>query len=335
MSLPSAYRKVIATQFSKRFREASQIVEVPLQPPKANEIVIRSRYAGVNATDVNISAGLYTPGSQPPIDLGAEMTGEVVAVGEEVSSFKVGDWAVSNTLGGYAEYVTIPARRAIPVPEASPEVLSLVVSGTTASIGLNTVGEMKSGETVLVTAAAGGTGQFAVQLAKLAGNQVIGTCGADDKIEMLNELGCDRVVQYRREDLGRVLSAEYPRGVDLVYESVGRQMFDTCVDHLAIRGRLVVIGYITEYLAPPEEMTSNRIYFKLLGKSASIRSMFLLHYMKQVPEHLARLLELYREGKVIVAVDPTGFVGVEQVADAVEYLHSGQSSGKVVVRFGA
>jgi hypothetical protein len=334
VSLPAAYRKVIATQFSKRFREASQIVEVPLQAPKANEIVIRSRYAGVNATDVNISAGLYTPGSQPPIDLGAEMTGEVVAVGEEVSGFKVGDWAVSNTLGGYAEYVTIPARRAILVPEASPEVLSLVVSGTTAWLGLNTVGEMKSGETVLVTAAAGGTGQFAVQLAKLAGNQVIGTCGTDDKIEMLNELGCDRVVQYKREDLGHVLSAEYPRGVDLVYESVGRQMFDTCVDHLAIRGRLVVIGYITEYLAPPEEVTSNRIYFKLLGKSASIRSMFLLHYMKQVPEHLATLLELYREGKLIVAVDPTGFVGVEQVADAVEYLHSGQSSGKVVVRFG-
>jgi NADPH-dependent curcumin reductase CurA len=333
VSLPAAYRKVIAAQFSKQFREASQIVEVPLQSPKASEIVIRNRYAGVNATDVNISAGYYTPGAQPPIDLGAEMTGEVVAVGEEVSGFKIGDAVVTNTLGGYAEYVTIPARRAIPVPEASPEVLSLVVSGTTASLGLNTVGEMKSGETVLVTAAAGGTGQFAVQLAKLAGNQVIGTCGTDDKIELLNQLGCDRVVQYKREDLGRVLSSEYPRGVDLVYESVGRQMFDVCVDHLAIRGRLVVIGYISEYLSTPEEVTSSRIYFKLLGKSASIRSMFLLHYIKQVPEHLAKLLELYHERKLVAAVDPTPFVGVEQVADAVEYLHSGQSSGKVVVRF--
>ncbi len=140
-------------------------------------------------------------------------------------------------------------------------------------------------------------------------------------------------MNYKKEDLGAVLKAEYPRGMDLVYESVGRSMFDTCVDNLAIRGRLVIIGYITEYLDTPEVVNSPRIYYKLLGKSASIRSMFLMHFIKQVPEHMAQLLSLYNEGKLQVAVDPTRFEGVEQVADAVEYLHSGKSSGKVVVRF--
>lgn len=329
--LPATYRKVIARRFSKDFRKAAQIVEVPLNPPGPNEVLIRVHYAGVNATDVNISAGLYTPGAEPPIDLGAEVLGEIVAVGENVTDLEPEMIVVTNSLGGYAEYYTCRARYAIPVAESSPQVLSLVLSGTTASIGLE-VAEMRSGETVMVTAAAGGTGQFAVQLAKLAGNHVIGTCGSDDKIELLKRLGCDRVINYKTEDVGAVLSAEYPRGLDVVYESVGRAMFDTCIDHLAIRGRLLVIGFISEYLDAPEVVNSARIYGKLLGKSASIRSMFLLHYIRQVPEHLRRLLALYDTGKLRAAVDRTRFQGVEQVVDAVEHLHSGRSTGKVVVQ---
>ncbi len=331
--LPKTYRKVVAARFTNNFREAAEIVEVELRPPGPNEITIRNHYAGVNATDVNISAGGYTPGAQPPIDLGAEMTGEVVAVGDKVTDYKVGDWVATSSLGGYAEYMNLRARYAMHVPEATPEILSLMVSGTTASIGLSVTGDMKSGETVLVTAAAGGTGQFAVQLAKLAGNTVIGTCSSDDKAELLRTLGCDRVVNYKTEDLGTVLKDEYARGMDLIYESVGREMFDTCLDNLAIRGRLVIIGYITEYLSTPEVVTAPRIYFKLLAKSASLRSMFLLHFIKQIPDHMAKLVELYQSGQLSVAVDPTPFEGVEQVVDAVEYLHSGQSSGKVIVRF--
>lgn len=331
--LPKTYRKVIAARFSNHFRQAAQIIEAELQAPTGSDILVKTHYAGVNATDVNISAGSYTPGATPPIDLGAEGAGEVVALGAKVTDFKVGDWVVTNTLGGYTEYQTVRSRYAIRVPQATPEILSLVVSATTASIGLSITGDMNSGETVLVTAAAGGTGQFAVQLAKLAGNTVIGTCSSDHKADLLRRLGCDRVVNYKTESLDAVLTAEYPRGVDLVYESVGRAMFDTCLDHLAIRGRLVIIGYITEYLDTPEAVTGPRVYYKLLGKSASLRSMFLPHFIRQVPEHMAKLLELYQAGRLHAAVDPTPFRGVEGVIDAVEYLHSGASSGKVVVNF--
>jgi len=331
--LPKTYRKVIAEHFSNNFRAASKIVETELKPPTGFEVTIRNQYAGVNATDVNISAGLYTPGATPPIDLGAEMIGEVVAIGDKVTDFKVGDKVLSTAIGGYAEYMTVRSRFVMPVPEASPEVLALVVSGVTAALGLNTIGEMRSGETVLVTAAAGGTGQFAVQLAKLAGNTVIGTCGSEDKAELLKALGCDRVINYKQEDVGTVLKAEYPRGIDLVYESVGGTMFDTCVENLAIRGRLVIIGYISEYMSKPELVTQPRIYRILLSKSASLRSMFLLHFIRQVPEEAAKLIALYKEGKLKVQVDPTLFQGVDQVADAVEYLHTGKSAGKVVVKF--
>ncbi len=332
--LPSSYRKLVAARFTNQFRQAAQIVETPLEAPAPNEIVVRNHYAGVNATDVNISAGTYTPNSQPPIDLGAEAVGEVVAVGDKVTEFKVGDAVMTNSVGGgYREYYTVRARFAVPVPAATPEILSLGLSGVTASIGLEVTGSMKSGETVLVTAAAGGTGQFAVQLAKLAGNHVIGTCSSDDKAELLKSLGCDRVINYRSEAVGAVLKAEYPRGIDLIYESVGREMFDTCVDNLAVRGRLVIIGYITEYLSGFEDVTAPRIYTRLLGKSAALTSMFLLHFYKQIPEHLARLLKLYEAGQLQAAVDPTVFNGIDAVCDAVEYLHTGRSTGKVVVRF--
>ncbi len=332
--LPKTYRKLVAARFTNQFRDAVEIVEVPMPEPGANEILVRNHYAGVNATDVNISAGGYTPNAKPPIDLGAEAVGEVVAVGSEVTEFKAGDAVLTNMIGsGYREYGTIRAYRAIAVPEATPEILSMALSGATASIGLHGTGEMKNEETVMVTAAAGGTGQFAVQLAKLQGNHVIGTCGSDDKADLLRSLGCDRVINYRKENVAEVLRAEYPRGINLIYESVGREMFDVCVDNLAIHGRLVLIGYISEYLSTPEAVTAPRLYFKLLGKSASVRSMFLPHYFKQVPEHLSRLLELYQSGSLQVAVDPTEFRGVESVADAVAYLHSGQSQGKVIVRF--
>ncbi len=331
--LPKTYRKVIAQQFDKNFRAASRIVEADLTPPAPGFLTVKTHYTGVNATDVNISAGSYTPGRQPPIDLGGETIGEVVMVGEGVTDFQPGDTVAVNGLGGYTEYYTARSRHAIHVPQSSPEVLSLVLSGATASIGLSLTGEMRSGETVLVTAAAGGTGQFAVQLAKLAGNHVIGTCGSDEKADLLRQLGCDRVVNYKTEDLGAVLDAEYSRGIDLIYESVGRAMFDTCLDHLAIFGRLVIIGYITEYLDTPEVVSSPRVYYKLLGKSASLRSMFLPHFIRKVPEHLATLLDLYQTGKLQVTVDPKEFVGVESVVNAVEYLHTGKSSGKVVVKF--
>jgi NADPH-dependent curcumin reductase CurA len=333
MTRPTTYKKLIATRYSLNFRDVAEMVETEWADPAPNEVVIRNHYAGVNASDVNMSAGFYTPKKQPPIDLGAEAIGEIVAVGAEVTDHKVGDQVMSFAVGsGFREYAPVRTRFIVPMPEVSPEVMTLGLSGVTASIGLHVTGEMQSGQTVLVTAAAGGTGQFAVQLAKLAGCHVIGTCGSDDKADLLKSLGCDRVMNYQRENVGEVLKAEYGRGIDLIYESVGRAMFDTCVDNLATHGKLVIIGYISEYIAGAEAVTAPRIYVKLLAKSASLRGMFLPHFIQHLPEHLIRLSELYREGKLHVAIDDTPFVGVESVVDAVEYLHSGKSRGKVVVR---
>ncbi|MDX1991091.1 MAG: zinc-binding dehydrogenase [bacterium] len=335
--LPSTYKKLTTTRHSKNFREAVEILEAELpHEPAPDEIIIRNLYAGTNASDVMMAAGQYLLPTPVPCDMGAEAVGEVVAVGSEVTTFKPGDFALTNFIGaGYREYYVTQAKRAVPIPAASPEIMSLSIGGLTASIALETAGEMTSGEVVLVTAAAGGTGQFAVQLAKLAGNHVIGTCSSDDKAAMLTALGCDRVVNYKRENLRDVLKSEYPRGVHIVFESVGKEMYDAAVDSLARFGRLITLGFITEYKDQPDLITAPRIYYKVLAKNASIRGFNLNLWFSrpEVPQHMAKLIGLLDEGRLNAVIDPTEFRGVEGCIDAVEYLHSGQSSGKVVVRF--
>jgi NADPH-dependent curcumin reductase CurA len=332
VTLPASYQKLTVVKSSNTLRDAVDIQAVPMTPPGADEILVKTHYTGVNAADYLMAAGRYLSPTPPPFDLGAEATGEVVAVGANVKEFKVGD-AVLAIMGGYREYFTLNARRAIPVPAATPEMVTLGVSGLTAVMALEKTGEMTSGETVLVTAAAGGTGSLAVQLAKLAGNHVIGTCGSADKAEFLRSIGCDRPINYREEKLSDVLKSEYPQGVNIVFECVGGKMFDTCVNALAVMGRLVMIGAISEYETGPEMVTNPRIYYKLLSKSASIRGFWLMHYFRHIGDYVPRLIQLLDEGKLLAAVDAQVFNGAEGALDAIEYMYQGKNTGKVVVKF--
>lgn len=336
MSLPATYKKLVATEHNTDFRAAVEIQEVPLTPPGPGQILIRNKYAGVNAADLMMAAGKYLLPTPVPCDMGVEGVGEVVAVADDVSAFKPGDFALVNALGsGYAEYVTANARYAVPLAAATPEIMSLSIGGLTASLGLSITGQMGTGETVLVTAAAGGTGQFAVQLAKLAGNHVIGTCGSAEKAAYLRSIGCDRVINYKEESLRDVLKAEYPKGVDLVFEGVGKEMFDVSVKALARFGRLVTIGFVSEYGEQPDMPNQVRLYYQMVAKNASVRgfNLNLWYGRPEMAEHMRKLVGLLQEGKLQPQIDPTAFTGVAGAIDAVEHLQSGRSKGKVVVRY--
>ncbi len=330
------YKKLIAKQFNRDFRSAVEIVEVNLTDPADSEIVICNKFAGVNGGfDTLICRGeVPYVNPTPPFDLGVEVVGEVVAIGNKVTDFKVGD-PVQTIMrgGGYREYQVVDISQAIKIPAAIPEVLTLMPTGVSSVLALEQVGEMRSGETVLVTAAAGGTGHLAVQWAKLAGNHVIGVCGSDAKVELLKRLGCDRIINYRQENLDEVLKKEYPNGINLIFECVGKQTFDICVDNLAMRGRLIVVGFISDYGKNPEQVQQSRIYGKLLWKAASIRGFLNPLYKEYMPAARDRLLDFFYSGKIQVAIDPTEFRGLESIPDAVEYLIGGKNCGKVVVRF--
>lgn len=333
MNLPDSYQKLVATTQADDLRAACEIQDVPMKSPAEGEILVKTYYSGVNAADYLMALGRYLAPTPPPFDMGGESVGEVVAVGNNVDTLKVGDHILSIGDGGYREYFTTPAKRAIPIPQALPEVVALGVSGLTASIAMEKTANMSSGENVLVTAAAGGTGSIVVQLAKIAGNTVIGTCGSDEKVDFLQALGCDRPINYRKEDVKSVLKSEFPDGMDIVFESVGGEMFDTALKALAIHGRLVVIGSISEYEAGPQMVTGPRIGYSLLQKSASVRSFWLMHFFKYATEHMMRLLTLVNEGKLTLSADDSSFKGAAGALDALDYMYAGKNIGKVIVDF--
>lgn len=230
----------------------------------------------------------------------------------------------------------IKERLLIKVPAAVPAILPITVCGLTASMALEYVGQMTHGETVLITAAAGATGQFAVQLAKLAGNHVIGTCSSPDKVAYLKSIGCDRPINYREENVFDVLKKEYPRGVDLVFESVGGEMFETCVNNIAKKGRIIVIGAIAGYQDSSTwkhkaTKVTTPLPSKLLAKSASVRGFFLNDYFSQSQQHTKKLSMLVQRGLLNAGVDPSNFFGLEDVANAIDYMYERKNIGKLVV----
>ncbi|XP_053102765.1 prostaglandin reductase 3 isoform X3 [Hemicordylus capensis] len=241
--------------------------------------------------------------------------------------------------GAFAEYTIVPAKEAVPVPSVKPEFLALLVSGTTAYISLKELGQLSEGKTILVTAAAGGTGQFAVQLAKKAKCHIIGTCSSDEKSGFLKSIGCDHPINYKTENVAAVLKKDYPKGVDVVYESVGGKMFDLAVNFLAIKGRLIVIGFISGYQTrtglPPGHV--EMLPAKLLKKSASIQGFFLNHYLSEYQMAMKHLVEMCENRELVCEVDlgdmsPEGkFTGLESVFRAIDYMYMGGNIGKIVV----
>ncbi|KAL9553930.1 hypothetical protein MBANPS3_003046 [Mucor bainieri] len=335
MSAPTTFRKLQAFEVGNDFNKVTKVVSVNykdlIQNIKPSSVVVKNFYVGINASDINFTNGKYIPDIKPPFDVGFEALGEIVAVGTNVSKDKIGSHVIYTQYGAFAEYVEISHKAVIPVPNASPELLGLLTSGLTASIALAETGRMTKGETVLVTAAAGGAGQIAVQLAKLAGNHVIGTCSNDDKVAMLKEMGCDRVINYKKEDFKAVMKKEYPRGVDIIFESVGGNFFDICLKSLAVRGRLIVIGTVSTYADANGMAGDNVNTLKLLGTSRTVAGFFMPDYKEFSASHMANMIKLVKEGKLKVLIDNGGLSGIDSVAAGVAYLHSGKNKGKVVI----
>jgi NADPH-dependent curcumin reductase CurA len=333
--MPRSYRKLIIHQLTGDFRSSTQVVEQPWADPGPGEVLVRNRFAGCNGVfDTNLCRnGIRYVNVQPPYDMGIEAVGVVAALGAGVQGLQLGDPVATTKLGtGYREYQLATPERLIRVREASPEILTLVPTGISAMVGIERAGELRGGETVIVSAAAGGLGHIVVQIAKLAGCHVIGLTSSDNKLEVLRRLGVDRPLNYRRENLHDVLTTEYPRGVDIAYDSVGGEVFDTFLEHLAMRGRLVISGHTSDFDKPVEDVLHPRIYRKLYWKSASVRGFQNQAFGEFFAEAAQRILQLYYDGSLQVLVDATPFIGLQRCADAVEHLLAGRNSGKVVVR---
>jgi hypothetical protein len=317
------------------FRSSTRVVEEAWRDPGRAQVVIRNVYAGCNGVfDKNLCRNkIRYVDVRPPYDMGIEAAGYIVACGPEVTGFREGDAVVTSRLGtGYREYQIAETSRLIKVKAPTPEVVAMIPTGVSGMVGLERIGELRGGETVAVSAAAGGLGHFVVQIAKLSGCHVIALTGSEDKARLLRSLGADRVVNYRQENLDAVLRAEYPRGIDIAYDSVGGEIFDTFLEHLAMRGRLVISGHTSDFDRPIEDVPHPRIYRALYWKSASVRGFQNMTFPEFFDDSARRILDLHDSGKLRVLIEPTPFRGLQSTADAVEYLLAGRNTGKVVVQ---
>lgn len=211
--------------------------------PGSGQVRVAVEAAGVNFIDTYQRSGLYP--RPTPFVLGLEGAGKIEAVGDGVSGWRVGQHVAWATVAGsYADKVVFKPDQLVAVPEgvSSELAAALMLQGMTAHVLATAVHRTAPGETVLVHAAAGGTGQLLVQELKRAGARVIGTCSSA-KAELARQAGADHVIDYNREDIvAEVKRANGGRGVDVVYDSVGKTTFDASLASLRPRGLLVLFG---------------------------------------------------------------------------------------------
>lgn len=220
----------------------------PLPSPKPDEVLIRVMAAGVNRPDVAQRMGAYPPppGASPLI--GLEVSGEVVAAGDQVTGYKIGDRVCALTNGGgYAGYCVAPEAQTLPWPTGYDAIRAGAVPETYFTVWANLFGHgrLVPGERVLIHGGTSGIGVTAIQLAKAFGATVYATAGSDEKVAACLALGADAAINYRTEDFAeRVKALTGGRGVDVVLDMVGASYFSKNIRSLAMDGRLVMIAFL-------------------------------------------------------------------------------------------
>lgn len=329
-----SYRAIRLERHAPCFREGAVIRDYPVTEPGPGDIRVRNLWCGVNGifdTQIARNAVDYVKIALPCFT-GVEALGVVEAVGDGVTGFAPGDAVVTTRFtGGYREKNTAPAEHFVPVPAAAPEWLALASTGVSALVALEVIGEIRTGEIVAISAAAGGLGHLLVQLAKLKGCHVVAVAGGPRKCAFVAALGADRVIDYRAEDVGTVLAAEYRNRINLAVDTVSGGIFDAFLTNLANHGRLVVGGAAADLEGRPEVVTAPRIAHAIYYKGASVRGFMNGLLTQHWPQARERLFALHAQGRLQVHFDHMPFNGLEGVFGAVEHLLSGGSMGKVIV----
>jgi len=308
--------------------EALKYEEIPLPEPKEGEARVKIEVSGVNFIDIYHRLGRYqTP---LPLTLGQEAAGIVDAVGPNVKEVKPGDRVTfASVQGTYAEYAIAPAWRLIQIPTAvnPDQAVAIMVQGMTAHYLTHSTYPLKKGETALVHAAGGGTGQLLVLIAKLCGARVLGTASTAEKAALAKTAGADDVIIYSQADFEvEVKRLTNNMGVDVVYDSVGKDTFDRSLNCLRRRGYMVLYGQSSGPVAPIDPQILN------VKGSIFLTRPFLAHYTADRAELLERTGDLFRwimNGELKIQIDKT--FPLSQAAEAQRYLEDRQSKGKIIL----
>jgi NADPH2:quinone reductase len=305
----------------------------PVPEPGPGEARVRVAMAGVNYIDVYMRSGQYaksqTYRTPLPMLLGMEGAGTVEALGEGVRDLAVGDrvaWCV--TRGSYAEQAVVPSWKLVPVPEGVDWSLAtaLQLQGSTAHYLTHSLYPLQPGQTCLVHAGAGGVGQLLIQLAKARGARVIATVGSEEKAAIAQARGADATILYRSTDFRTaVRTLTEGAGVDVVYDSVGRDTVHDSIRCLRRRGTCVMFGASSgqvEGIAPLELAEAGSVFFT---------RPHLADYLQphEVRVRAAELFALVAEGRLQVAIDQR--YALADVAEAHRHIEGRSTRGKLLV----
>ena len=308
--------------------EALTLEDIPMPEPKKGEVRIKVAAAGLNFIEIYQRSGQYQ--GVPPFTLGAEASGIVDAVGAGVTSVAVGDRVLTVAAqGAYAEYCITAADKVAPIPKSIDlaTAVTLGIQGMTAHSLTHDTCPLKEGHVCLVHAAAGGTGALLVQVARMRGAFVIGTVGSEEKAKIAKRAGANKVINYVTHDFeAEVKKITKGAGVDVVYDSVGKDTFEKSLNCLKPRGMMVLFGQASGPVAPFNPQILNA-----KGSLFLTRPSLFAH----IPTHDA-LVKKVRElsrwvalGKLKVKVDRS--FKLEEAAAAHEYMAGRGTKGKVVL----
>jgi len=308
--------------------EVLRYEEVPTPSPGPDDVLVRLDASGVNYVDIYQRMGLYK--MSLPYTPGSEGAGTVAAVGPRVRDLRAGDRvAYCGALGAYATHAVVPAARLVTLPAAidTERAAALMLQGITAHYLCHSTYPLKAGETALVHAAAGGVGLLLVQMAKMLGARVLATVSTDAKAALAREAGADEVILYAERDFEpEVKRLTGGRGVQVVYESVGKTTFERSMNCLAPRGYLVLFGQSS---GPAPEIDPQILQWK---GSLFLTRPTMGHYIATREELLARandILGWAASGTLRVRIDRT--FPLAQAADAHRALESRATAGKVLL----
>ena len=308
--------------------EAIEVAELPDPEPGPGQLLVDVAAAGVNFVDVYYRTGVY-PGDLP-LQLGTEAAGTVAAVGEGVVGIDVGDrvaWAMRP--GAYATRAVVAAERAVPVPAGVDDetAAAVLLQGMTAQYLTSATYPVQPGDTLLVHAAAGGTGSLVVQMARKRGGDVIATTSTEEKAKLAREAGAVEVIRYDQVDVAEeVRRITGGNGVAAVYDGVGASTFDASLACLRPRGYLVLFGAAS---GPPPPVDPRRLQE---GGSLFLTRPTLAHYIQTREELLDRssaVFDAVADGSLKVRVG--GRYALDEAGRAHADLESRRTTGKLLI----
>lgn len=308
--------------------EVLRYEDVPEPTPKAGEALVKVDAAGLNYIDIYYRTGLYK--AELPLTLGLEAGGTVTAVGPGVTDVKPGDRvAYTGVPGAYAEYAAVPAARLVTLPDgiSTRQGAAAMLQGMTAHYLACTTWPLKAGDVCLVHAAAGGVGLLLCQIAKQRGARVLGTVSTPEKAKLAREAGADEVILYTSQDFeAEVKRLTGGRGVQVVYDSVGKDTFDRGLNCLAPRGMMVLYGQSSGPVGAFDPQVLNQKGSLFLTRPS------LFHYVADRAELLQRAGEVLgwiREGRLRLR---TAFeFPLREAAEAHRALEGRRTTGKVLL----